>query len=100
MRRGSNLPVTIAFSDLDPSTIDKLNIAFSQDHKVIFEKTEADCVFMNEYLIIQMTVEDTLKLMPGHRVFFQVRARFKNGTEDSTNIMFDMVEGILKDGDL
>ena len=94
MRRGTTPTNTFEVDrDLTGATI---YITYSQDGKVIFEKTGSDLTVTEDKITCTLSQEDTLALKSG-RVEIQIRY-IQAGVADASDIIDTSVGRILKDG--
>ena len=97
MIRGTTPTFTFT-ADMDCSQLDKLDISFAQQDKVVLSKGFADCVIDGNEITVSLTEEDTL-LFDSRKnpVRIQLRAGIGD-TRIASNMMHTTAEAILKDG--
>lgn len=79
------------------SSIAKLNIAFSQNNKVVLNKSASDCEMSGNTISLRLSEEDTLSLDSRYRV--EVQLRFQCGEKKyASDIYSRSVWRILNDG--
>ena len=91
---------TMAFTlPFDASELDKINIAFSQNGNVVFDRGLDGCTIKGNEVIIVLTEEETLLL--DDKVHVEVQFRAGIGGQRMASRIFTLdVERILKDGAL
>lgn len=57
----------------------KLHVTYSQCNKVIFKKTEQDCVYKDNLIILKLRQEDTALLKHEHNVQIQIHVLTDEG---------------------
>lgn len=101
MYRGTTPTLNFNFEfNLDEVDITEFYITFSQRNQIVFEKQLADLEISENKVTVQLTQQDTLKLMGSAVVYIQ--ARFKIGEDQvyATNVVTTSANAILKDGEL
>ena len=101
MYRGTTPTLNFNFEfNLDEVDITEFYITFSQRNQIVFEKTLEDLEISENKATVQLTQQDTLKLMGSAVVYIQ--ARFKIGEDQvyATNVITTSANAILKDGEL
>jgi len=95
MRRGSTPTNTFSVNvDLRDATV---FVSYSQDDRVIVEKTGSDLTITDKTVVCALSQEDTLKFHDG-RVEIQIRFVTALGAADASNIIATTAERVLKDG--
>lgn len=97
MRRGTTptLTFTLPFST---EGMDVLNLAFSQNNKIVFQKTLKDVTLDGYSVYLTLTQEETLKLSSRQgSLDIQMRCGYGE-TRLASNIITVEVEKLLKDG--
>ena len=89
---------TIGFQlPFECSYISKLNIAFAQGNKIVFEKTLNDCELDGRIITVQLTENDTLLLNSNKELEIQIRIAIGKD-KIASNIIKTTVGRILKEG--
>ena len=94
-RRGST-PTNVFNVNID-LTGATVFITYSQNNKVVIEKTGSDVTIESDKLTTTLSQTDTLALQSG-RTEIQIRYVMSNGTADASNIIVVDAQRILKDG--
>lgn len=84
-----------------PMAADTLAVAFitfSQQGKVVFEKTLSDCTMAGETLSVQLSQEETLLLDDEYKTTIQIRARDRSGNAPASKIFAVETGKIQKEG--
>ncbi len=91
---------TIKFTtSIETALLNTAYITFSQNGKVVFEKTLSECTLETKAITLKLTQEETLKLQSGiSKVEIQIRAKTADGTVMATDIFKVPVDKILKEG--
>ena len=79
---------TIKFTtSLETDLLNTAYITFSQNGKLVFEKTLSECTLETKAITLKLTQEETLKLQSGiSKVEIQIRAKTADGTVMATDI--------------
>lgn len=72
-------------------------VSYSQNNKVIVEKTGADVTIESDKITVELSQTDTLSFQNG-RTEIQIRYVMSDGTADASNIIAVDAQRILKDG--
>lgn len=94
-RRGST-PTNIFNVNID-LTGATVFVTYSQNNKVVIEKTGNDLTVSSDKIETTLSQTDTLALQSG-RTEIQIRYVMSNGTADASNIIVVDAQRILKDG--
>lgn len=86
-----NLPFNV-------STINNVEVYFSQNDNLLLEKGYDDCTMSGTTLVVPLTQEETLLFDEEEKLQIQVRFMFTDGSVDATDIVRGKVGKILKDG--
>lgn len=78
-------------------TIENAYVSFAQEGEVLIDKALADCSCGTDTLTVQLTQEDTLKLVAGLPTEMQIKVKTKDGNVLASQIMKVSTERILKD---
>lgn len=72
MRQGTNWPhgFTIPF---DTSSVKEVLISYAQDYVEVFQKREKDCTMEGNHISVQITQEESFRLVSGKRLQVQLR---------------------------
>lgn len=87
-------------TDVDLSEATEVYVTYSQNDKVIVEKTINDATISETKLVVELSQKDTLLFDDRCKVEIQIRAIFVDGTAIASNIMSVPVGKILKDGEI
>ena len=99
MYRGTT-PTNIINVDLDLTGM-TIFVTYTQNGKILFEKTNDVITVESDKLLVPLTQEETLSLDANRRgdpIYVQIRAIDALGNAIASNIMTTSAEGILKDG--
>lgn len=96
MVRGTT-PTNIFSVNVDLRNADVIYISYSQQKRVVFEKTKADILVTENTLTVTLTQEETLALAD-REVEIQIRARYLDGTAIASRIITTTAGAVLKDG--
>lgn len=94
-RRGST-PTNVFNVNID-LTGATVFVSYSQNNKVIVEKTGADVTIESDKITVALSQTDTLSFQNG-RTEIQIRYVMSNGEADASNIIAVDAQRILKDG--
>lgn len=78
--------------------VEKLYITYQQSKKTVFEKELTDCQFHEDYISVDLTQEETLKLNSDMIISIQIRVKLKNGGITKSNVLRTVTDELLKDG--
>lgn len=96
-RRGSTPTNTFSVNvDLTDATV---YVSYSQNGRIVIDKTGEDLDVSIDAIVVQLSQKDTLMLKPGE-VEIQIRYVMADGTADASNIIKVQSERILKDGEI
>lgn len=73
--------------DFDTSTIEKVQIVYSQNGNVILTKNVSDCSIKDKIISVDLTQEETLLFSCSSKVDIQIRVRTKNDKVISSDII-------------
>lgn len=97
MRRGTTPTLTFILP-FSTDGMDVLNLAFSQNNKIVFQKTLKDVTLDGYSVYLTLTQEETLKLSSRQgSLDIQMRCGYGE-TRLASNIITVEVEKLLKDG--
>lgn len=97
MRRGTTPTLTFILP-FSTEGMDVLNIAFSQNNKIVFQKTLKDVALDGYSVYLTLTQEETLNLSSEQGLLdIQMRCGFGE-SKFASNIITVEVEKLLKDG--
>lgn len=98
IHRGTSETHTFIFPFMR-SMVETLYITYQQMGSTVVEKTLLDCMFTDNKITVQLTQEDTLKMLARQKVLIQIRGRLANDTPIVSNIVQAKVDGeLLKEG--
>lgn len=99
---------TPSFEFTLPFSVDllaKAYITFKQSGKIVLDKELNECSCEGNKIVLNLTQQDTLRFISTRdvhtrKVEIQIRAKTANGKAIASNLMFDDVDRILKDGEI
>lgn len=86
-----NLPFNV-------STLNNVEVYFSQNDELLVEKGYDDCTMSGTTLVVPLTQDDTLLFDEDEKLQIQIRFLFTDGSVDATDIVKGKVGKLLKDG--
>lgn len=84
--------------NVDLTEAEAVYVTYSQDDKVVFEKTGSDITVTPRQLSVTLTQEETGRLNTLYPVEIQIRAHFADGSAPASDVMKAPVKKVLKEG--
>ena len=84
----------------NPAIFTHFYITFSQDNKIVLEKTITDCIFTENSATIHLTQRDTLGFNAELKVAIQIRCKDQAGEAYASVPIVTSIKEILKDGEI
>lgn len=95
--RGCTAQNTFTFP-FTASEVAALWVTYVQMGSTVLERGLDECTIGGGTVTIDLSQEDTLKLLPGQKIQIQLRVRLTNGTVTKSNILTTQTDDVLKDG--
>ena len=99
MIRGTTprLEFTLPF-DFDVDQLSEAYVTLSQNGEIVVDKALDECEAGDKTIAVKLTQEETLKLKSGYKTEIQIKAKLVSGDAVASDIIWQDVDRIIKDG--